>query len=63
MFQGNTIDKIIEILKRSNMVQKNKGDIAETVSFAFTCFKGPDDRYIRSFLMNENSEIVESVFD
>ena len=52
MFSGDAVNKIIEMLKRSNRVQKNKGDIAETVSFAFTCFKGPDDKYIRNFITN-----------
>lgn len=59
MFSGNAVDKIVEMLKRSNKVQKNKGDIAETVSFAFTCFKGPDSKYIRNYICNGNNETVE----
>lgn len=59
MFSGDADNKIIEMLKRSNTVQKNKGDIAETVSFAFTCFKAPDGKYIRNYICNGNNEIVE----
>lgn len=59
MFSGKCDDKIIEMLKRSNAVQKNKGDIAETVSFTFTCFKSPDGKYIRNYICNGNNEIVE----
>lgn len=59
MFSGNAVDKIIEMLKRSNAVQKNKGDIAETVSFAFTCFKASNGKYIRNYICNGNSETVE----
>ena len=58
MFSGNTVDKIIEMLKRSNRVQKNKGDIAETVSFAFTCFKGQNGEYIRNFITNGTEATV-----
>ena len=45
--------------EHSNPSQKNKGDIAETVSFAFTCFKGPDGKYIRNYICNGNNETVE----
>lgn len=58
MFSGNAVTKIIEMLKRSNAVQKNKGDIAETVSFAFTCFKAPDGKYIRNFITNGTETTV-----
>lgn len=36
------------------MIQKNKGDIGEVVSFAFTCQKGPDGKYIRNFITMGN---------
>ena len=34
---SNLLDTIIEMFKRSNSSQKNKGDVGELVSLPFTC--------------------------
>lgn len=54
MFYGSCAKTVVEMLKKENMIQKNKGDIGEVVSFAFTCQKGPDCKYIRNFITMGN---------